>query len=86
MVVTAGAGITDTLVARMLMPAAIVLVIAIAGTLIRVVLAGGANDAEDGVHGFVELPLGKRSRIGGQTHLGHAGGGQNRALKAQRVA
>ena len=66
---------------------ALAVTVALAGAcVLSVVGAGGADHAEHGVHGFVELALDKGGGVGGKAHLAHAHRGEQGALKAQGVA
>ena len=78
-VVTASAGFLVLAVAITLAGAGIPVVALVVG-------AGGANHAEHGVHGFVELAFDKGGGVGGKAYLAHAHRGEQGALKAQGVA
>ena len=82
-VATTGTLVVVSASAGILVPA-VAVVLAIAFVL--VVGVGGADHAEHGVHGLVELALDKSSGVGGEAHFTHAHRGEQGALKAQGVA
>ena len=82
-VATTGTLVVVSASAGILVPA-VAVVLAIAYVL--VVGVGGADHAEHGIHGFVELAFDKSGGVGGKAHLAHAHRGEHGALKAQGVA